>query len=320
MPARPLDLANVRFIFDKQFIHFIAIIVQKNFVQTVRAVEICMGIPVPGIKSPSSPRLGAAKNVTSAFAIAATLSSIFNSEVLQVLTDAIPVFEQVAEQLDLNTAFAEGGLRWLLSRRRALVTKYVISFTGRGFYWWFVVGLCRSVSWISAGSTTTPQTQLTQLLTTSKPMIIIYIIRMYKPSKICPTLILCSNRFGVCYYIFLRLVVVIDLLSRESRIQMKRRIWHMSAVSLFLFLSPLAQKLNNALDLNRTQSDAELRNSPLWFGGNITYIRNSPGLISRSSLRRMGLVDPIRRYRWVPLQVGRCSKVLVQQRCWVDRA
>ena len=134
MPARPLDLANVRFIFDKQFIHFIAIIVQKNFVQTVRAVEICMGIPVPGIKSPSSPRLGAAKNVTSAFAIAATLSSIFNSEVLQVLTDAIPVFEQVAEQLDLNTAFAEGGLRWLLSRRRALVTKYVISFTGRGFY------------------------------------------------------------------------------------------------------------------------------------------------------------------------------------------
>jgi len=134
MPTRPLDLGIVRFIFDKQFIHFIAIIVQKNFVQTVRAVEISMGIPVPGINSPPSPRLGTAKNVTSAFAIAATLSSIFNSEVLQVLTDAAPVFEQVARQLDLNTAFAQGGLRWRLSRRRALVTKFIISFTRRGFY------------------------------------------------------------------------------------------------------------------------------------------------------------------------------------------
>jgi hypothetical protein len=61
------------------------------------------------------------------------LSSIFNPEVLQVLNDAAPIFEQVARQLELNTAFAQGGLRLRLSRRRALVTKYVISSPGRGF-------------------------------------------------------------------------------------------------------------------------------------------------------------------------------------------
>jgi len=117
----------------KKFTHFILIVVQKNFVQTVRAVEIFLGIPVPGFNPLSSARLGAAQNVTSAFTIAATMSSIFNTEVMQVLADAAPIFQQVAMQLSLNTAFAKGGLRWHLSRRRALVTKYVISFAGKGF-------------------------------------------------------------------------------------------------------------------------------------------------------------------------------------------
>ena len=132
MPIRPPDLGNVRFIFDKQFIHLIAIIVQKNFVQTVRAVEISMGVPVPGINSPPS-RLAAARNVTSAFTTAANLSSIFNSEVLQVLIDTAPVFEQVARQLDLNTTFVQENLRWTLSRKKGLVTKYAISFAGKGY-------------------------------------------------------------------------------------------------------------------------------------------------------------------------------------------
>ena len=132
MPIRPPDLGNVRFIFDKQFIHLIAIIVQKNFVQTVRAVEISMGVPVPGINSPPS-RLAAPRDVTSAFTIAANLSSIFNSEVLQVLIDTAPVFEQVARQLDLNTTFVQENLRWTLSRKKGLVTKYAISFAGKGY-------------------------------------------------------------------------------------------------------------------------------------------------------------------------------------------
>ncbi|KIM44393.1 glycoside hydrolase family 5 protein [Hebeloma cylindrosporum] len=98
---------------------------QKNFVQTVRAVEISLGIPVPGLKCPPSPRLSAANNVTSAFGMVSTLSSIFNPEVLRVLVDAVPVFEQVARQLRLNTAFSQGGLRRRLSRRKALVTNFM---------------------------------------------------------------------------------------------------------------------------------------------------------------------------------------------------
>lgn len=134
MPTRLPDLGNVGLIFDQFIYTYVsAIIVQKNFVQTVRAVEISLCIPVPDINPPSSSRLSAAENVTSAFAVASTLSSIFNPEVLQVLNDAAPIFEQVARQLELNTAFAQGGLRLRLSRRRALVTKYVISSPGRGF-------------------------------------------------------------------------------------------------------------------------------------------------------------------------------------------
>jgi len=134
MPTKPPTLESVRFTVDKKIhpFHF-DFIVQKNFVQTVRAVEISLGIPVPGFNPLSSPRLGVALNVTSAFTIAATLSSIFNTEVTQVLADAAPIFQQVARQLGLNTAFAEGGLRWRLSRRSALVTKYVISFAGKRY-------------------------------------------------------------------------------------------------------------------------------------------------------------------------------------------
>jgi len=147
----------------------------------VRAVEIALGIPVPGIVLSPSPRLGTANNVASAFAITANLSSILNSEVRQVLIDAAPIFEQVARQLGLNTAFAQGGLRWRLSCRRALVTKYVtmdaVKRTLLIICGWFV-DLCRSVSWMSAGSTTTLQTQLMQLLDL-KAMITTYIIRMY---------------------------------------------------------------------------------------------------------------------------------------------
>ena len=116
----------------QNFTHFIAIVVQKNFVQTVRAVELALGIPVPSISSPPSLTLGATKNVTSAFAVAPTLSSIFNSKVLQVLIDAAPIFAQVVRQLGLSTTLAQGGLSSRLSSSRALVTKYVISFVGRG--------------------------------------------------------------------------------------------------------------------------------------------------------------------------------------------
>jgi hypothetical protein len=95
----------------------------KDFVEVVRAVELSLGIPVAGI-SPFD-GFSSASNVTSALSTATTLSSIFNSEVLQVLRDTIPVLAEVAEQLSLNTVFDQGGLRSLLSKRTELVTTFM---------------------------------------------------------------------------------------------------------------------------------------------------------------------------------------------------
>ncbi|KAF8184464.1 glycoside hydrolase family 5 protein [Pholiota molesta] len=95
---------------------------QVNFVQTVRAVELALGIPVPGINSPSFDSAG---NATAALSGVSTLASIFNSEVRQVLHDAIPVLAQVAKQLDLNMEFAHGGLASILKARQPLVTTFM---------------------------------------------------------------------------------------------------------------------------------------------------------------------------------------------------
>ena len=46
-----------------------------------------------------------------------------------------------------------------------------------------LAGFCHSVSWMSVGSTMTPQTPLKRLMAL-KPTMIIYIIRTYKPTKI----------------------------------------------------------------------------------------------------------------------------------------
>lgn len=97
-------------------------VVQVNFVQTVRAVELALGIPVPGVNSPSFDSAG---NATAALSGISTLASIFNSEVRQVLLDAIPVLAQVAKQLDLNMEFAHGDLGSILRARKPLVTTYV---------------------------------------------------------------------------------------------------------------------------------------------------------------------------------------------------
>ncbi|KAF8957115.1 glycoside hydrolase family 5 protein [Flammula alnicola] len=101
---------------------------------TVAAIE-AMNEPImnadqtPGLGgwvtfSPSA-GLASASNVTAALSTAATLSSVFNSQVRQVLFDAIPVLAQVAEQLSLNMVFAEGGLRSFLHARKPLVTTFM---------------------------------------------------------------------------------------------------------------------------------------------------------------------------------------------------
>ncbi|KDR80884.1 hypothetical protein GALMADRAFT_60653 [Galerina marginata CBS 339.88] len=96
---------------------------QKNFVETVRAVELTLGIRVPGV-SPLA-EFNSAANVTSAFSTATTLSSIFNSEVRDVLRDAIPILVEVTRQLSVNTAFAQEGLRSSLAARRPLITTFM---------------------------------------------------------------------------------------------------------------------------------------------------------------------------------------------------
>ncbi|KAF8909279.1 glycoside hydrolase family 5 protein [Gymnopilus junonius] len=93
---------------------------QVNFVETVRAVELILGIPVPGVSSFFEFQL--APNVAAAFSTASNLTSIFNSEVRQVLIDTIPVLAHVAAQLGLNTDFDDGGLRFSLAERKPLTT------------------------------------------------------------------------------------------------------------------------------------------------------------------------------------------------------
>ncbi|KAF8159297.1 glycoside hydrolase family 5 protein [Crassisporium funariophilum] len=97
---------------------------QKNFVQTVRAVEFSLGVPVPGISLASS-IVQSSKNATAALSASATLSSIFNSEVRKVLQDAVPIIAKVSLQLALNVAFDQGGLRSSLGGRQPLVTAFM---------------------------------------------------------------------------------------------------------------------------------------------------------------------------------------------------
>lgn len=104
-------------------IHVSHFSVQTNFVQVVRAVELALGIPVPGI-SPFS-GFESANDIASSLSGVAKLSSIFNSEVQQVLRDAGPVLVQVSKQIKLDITLA--ALRSLLSKRKSLVTTFVHS-------------------------------------------------------------------------------------------------------------------------------------------------------------------------------------------------
>lgn len=96
--------------------------VQKNFVKTVRAVELSLGIPVPG--AGFSLTVSASANFTSAISAAANANSntIFTPEVKAALKDAIPILVEVSLQLGLG--FDLGAL---LHSREPLVTKYVFS-------------------------------------------------------------------------------------------------------------------------------------------------------------------------------------------------
>ncbi|KZT20956.1 glycoside hydrolase family 5 protein [Neolentinus lepideus HHB14362 ss-1] len=74
---------------------------QINFVQTVRAAELILGIPVPGVSLPFSLDTS---NTTAAFmkvaaANTTSLPSIFNQNVTAALAEAGPILSQVAAEL-----------------------------------------------------------------------------------------------------------------------------------------------------------------------------------------------------------------------------
>lgn len=96
-------------------------IVQKNFVQTVRAVELILGIAVPGTTPAGI--ITSAANVSEALITASTKTSLFNADVLAALVDAGPMFTYVVEQLGLSTALGQSGLRESMAARSPLVTK-----------------------------------------------------------------------------------------------------------------------------------------------------------------------------------------------------
>lgn len=72
-------------------------IVQKNFVEVVRAVELAFGITVPGSKF----KFTSPVNFTASFN-GLRARDIFNEEVVAVLEEAIPIISKVALQFKIS--------------------------------------------------------------------------------------------------------------------------------------------------------------------------------------------------------------------------
>ncbi|KIK98196.1 glycoside hydrolase family 5 protein [Paxillus rubicundulus Ve08.2h10] len=75
---------------------------QQNFVQTVRAVELVLGVSVPDMSLGFSAS-ASTSNFTAALGTAST-ASVFNSEVQSVLKDAIPILLEIGNQCGLEVA------------------------------------------------------------------------------------------------------------------------------------------------------------------------------------------------------------------------
>lgn len=94
---------------------------QKEFVDTVRAVELTLGIPVPGLSLDTQINTS---NFTEALGQVASLSTIFNSNVREALAAAAPMLVDLAVQLSvpalLDTSLASG-----LPSRNTLVTTFM---------------------------------------------------------------------------------------------------------------------------------------------------------------------------------------------------
>ncbi|THH28373.1 hypothetical protein EUX98_g5821 [Antrodiella citrinella] len=93
--------------------------VQMNFVKTVRAVELALGIPVPGAKLSADI---ATSNFTEAISIAANSSTgdIFTPDVKAALLDAASILVEVSLQLEMGS-----DLSTLLHSKEPLVTSFM---------------------------------------------------------------------------------------------------------------------------------------------------------------------------------------------------
>ncbi|KAG8221111.1 glycoside hydrolase family 5 protein [Butyriboletus roseoflavus] len=91
---------------------------QVNFVQTVRAVELTLGIPVPGM---SLNVATSTTNFTAALSDACS-SPLFNAQVAAALKDAVPILLEIAHECGIDAEFTSSSFR---SDRSSLVTTFM---------------------------------------------------------------------------------------------------------------------------------------------------------------------------------------------------
>ncbi|KAG1747935.1 glycoside hydrolase family 5 protein [Suillus paluster] len=77
---------------------------QKNFVQTIRAVELTLGIPVPSSSLSFSLSVSVSNNFTAALNVTST-ATIFSPEVQLALADAVPILLEIGVQCGLQSIF-----------------------------------------------------------------------------------------------------------------------------------------------------------------------------------------------------------------------
>ncbi|CAL1714506.1 unnamed protein product [Somion occarium] len=96
---------------------------QKNFVKVVRAVELTLGIPVPGVQLDMKVQT---KNFTSALTSVASTSTsdIFNAEVKSALLASVPILVELGFELSIGSIFSFN-LATANSQREPLVTNFM---------------------------------------------------------------------------------------------------------------------------------------------------------------------------------------------------
>lgn len=80
-------------------------IVQQNFVKVMRAVELILGIPVPGVQFSTNVSTSNFTEAITSVVNSTGLSDIFTDEVKSVLQDAVPILGRVGSELAIPTIF-----------------------------------------------------------------------------------------------------------------------------------------------------------------------------------------------------------------------